>query len=189
MVRWSHQFVLTSVTFYFRAPLGTYQLWQLLARICQDFTCSYAATSHIWKSAFLWPPLEKGKMRRRIRQRVCQLTHSDLGVSHGLGKKARPVGTWRGRGEPITFLLHCSTWRAFANVLWPGRAVGAIYQWVLSTVGAIYTNNDYSLPSAFLGTFLSTFLSTFWVLFSYFFELKTSHAEPKHMVLGVHLPH
>ena len=32
-----------------------------------------------------------------MRQRVCQLTHSDLGVSHGLGKKARPVGTWRGR--------------------------------------------------------------------------------------------
>ena len=26
--------------------------------------------------------------------------------------------------------------------------MGAIYQWVLSTVGAIYTNNNYSLPSA-----------------------------------------
>ena len=68
--------------------------------------------------AFL-SPLEEEKMRRRIRQRVCQLTHSDLGVSHGWGKKARPGGTPRGRGESLLPSLHCTTtsrWRAFAPV-------------------------------------------------------------------------
>ena len=53
--------------------------------------------------AFLRPRvlLEKFMEGRRIRQRVCQLTHSDLVVSHGAGKKARPEGTSRGRGESL----------------------------------------------------------------------------------------
>ena len=108
---------------------GTISYISALTTSCQDLPrfhlllCCHK--SHLKVCLFV-TPLEKGKMRRRIRQRVCQLTHSDLGVSHGLGKKARPVGTWRGRGEPITFLLHCTLGELNFD---PAE------QWVLSTSG------------------------------------------------------
>ena len=113
---------------------GTISYISTLTTSCKDLPrfhlllCCHK--SHLKVCLFV-TPLEKGKMRRRIRQRVCQLTHSDLGVSHGLGKKARPVGTWRGRGEPITFLLHCTLGELLPMCIDPAE------QWVLSTPTAI----------------------------------------------------
>ena len=61
--------------------------------------CCHKSHLKVCHHVLFCDPSKLGKMRRRIRQRVCQLTHSDLGVSHGLGKKARPGGTSRGRGR------------------------------------------------------------------------------------------
>ena len=81
---------------------GTISYISALTTSCQISPVLILVTQITFESlplrAFL-SPLEEEKMRRRIRQRVCQLTHSDLEVSHGLGKKARPGGTSRGRGR------------------------------------------------------------------------------------------
>ena len=91
---------------------GTISYISALTTSCQISPVLFFVTQITFESlppcAFL-SPLEEEKMRRRIRQRVCQLTHSDLGVSHGLGKKARPGGTPRGRGESLLPSLHCTT--------------------------------------------------------------------------------
>ena len=89
--------------------------------------------------------LEEEKMRRRIRQRVCQLTHSDLGVSHGLGKKARPVGTPRGRGESLLPSLHCTTTSRQKSF-----CTSVLVSMTRHSSGSYnyYTNNNYSVPLA-----------------------------------------
>ena len=75
-------------------------LWQLLVWIFQDFTFSSGRANHIWNfeslpsCGFLRPCIFLWALKGRkwgglwsIRQRVCQLTHSDLGVSHGWAKR------------------------------------------------------------------------------------------------------
>ena len=117
---------------------GTISYISTLTTSCQDLPRFHPLLSchkshlKVYHHQLFFAPLEKGKMRRRIRQRVCQLTHSDLGVSHGLGKKARPGETSRGRGEsllpsPPTLPR---TGRAFARVCFH---YDPTQQWVLCT--------------------------------------------------------
>ena len=119
-------------------------LWQLLVWIFQDFTFSSGRANHIWNfeslpsCGFLRPRIFLWALKGRkwgglwsIRQRVCQLTHSDLGVSHGWAKRRDLRGP---REEGGAYYL-------------PNTAQSLSRRAFAAEKSGSYTNNNYSLSA------------------------------------------